>query len=249
MYVSYCKAVLSGIEISYAFRYSDTANYLGKYIIADIGELDNCVSLSDYEIKEWKKFGNEVNGFAEYSLLHLPTSTYLLYFNRFIFHSVAFILNKKAWLITALPGVGKSTQYRNLKQLHPVEITIINGDKPILELREDGSFMVHPSPWNGKEKWFGTESATLAGIICLKQENFNKIQRIEPRDSVSQIFISIHHTFESTQVIQQAGKMADRLLKSVPVWLLSNKGDLESSELLYQTIKQWDKEHHHEVQD
>ena len=70
MYVSYCKAVLSGIEISYAFRYSDTANYLGKYIIADIGELDNCVSLSDYEIKEWKKFGNEVNGFAEYSLLH-----------------------------------------------------------------------------------------------------------------------------------------------------------------------------------
>ena len=66
MLISYCKAVFSGIEINYAFRYSDTVNYFRKYIVSDIGESDNCISLSDYEIKEWKKFGNEVNGFAEY---------------------------------------------------------------------------------------------------------------------------------------------------------------------------------------
>lgn len=249
MYISYCKAVLSGIEINYAFRYPDTVNYLGKYVISNIGESENFVSLSDYEIREWEKLGSEVNGFAEYSLLHLPTSTYLLNYNRFIFHSVAFILNKKAWLITALPGVGKSTQFKNLIQLHPDEITIINGDKPILELKDNDSFMVHPSPWNGKEQWSGTDSAPLAGIICLKQDKENTINQITPKDSVSQIFASIHHTFENKQVIQQAGNMATKILKSVPVWLLSNKGDLESSELLYQTIKQWDKEHLHEVQD
>lgn len=248
MHFSYCKAILSGIEINYAFRFPDTINYLGKSVTEEnLKESDNCVSLSDYEIKEWEKLGKELNGFAEYSLLHLPTSTYLLNYNRFIFHSVAFILDKKAWLITALPGVGKSTQFNNLMYLHPDEISIINGDKPILELKDDNSFMVHPSPWNGKEKWSGAESAPLAGVICLKQEKNNSIQRIGPKDSAVQVFISIHHTYENKQLVQQAGTMASKIIKSVPIWLLSNKGDLESSELVYQTIKQWDKEHNHEV--
>lgn len=240
---SYFTTYLSGIELEYAFRFPDTVNYLGKSLVKTIEKSGLPIFVSDYDFEEWEKAGNHINAFAEYSLLHLPTSTYLLNYDRFIFHAVALRWHDKAWLITALPGVGKSTQYRNLKKLYPEEISIINGDKPILELKEDGSFMVHPSPWNGKEQWSGTESAPLAGIICLKQEKENTISQITPKDSVSQIFVSIHHTFETERTIQQAAKMASALLKAAPVWLLSNKGDLESSELLYQTIKKWDKEH------
>ena len=31
----------------------DTVNYLGKYVISNIGESNHYVSLSDYEIREW----------------------------------------------------------------------------------------------------------------------------------------------------------------------------------------------------
>lgn len=238
---------LSDINIRYNLRFYDTKKYLESFVSPSNVNSDECVFLSDFDLEQWQDGGNKVNAFAEFSLLHLPTSTYLLNYNRFIFHAVALRWHDKAWLITALPGVGKSTQYRNLKELHPDEISIINGDKPILELKEDGSFMVHPSPWNGKEHWHGAEAAPLAGIICLRQDKENQIQRVTAKEVVSQIYISIHHTYETERTILQAGKMANALLKAVPVWMLSNKGDLESSELLYQTIKQWDKEH--EVQD
>ena len=245
---SYFTTYLSGIELEYAFRFPDTVNYLGKSLVKTIEKSVLPIFVSDYDFEEWEKAGNHINAFAEYSLLHLPTSTYLLNYDRFIFHAVAFRWHDKAWLITALPGVGKSTQYRNLKKLYPEEISIINGDKPILELKEDGSFMVHPSPWNGKEHWCGAESAPLAGIICLRQGKENIIQRVTAKEVVSQIYIGIHHTYESEKTIQQAAKMASLLLKNYPVWMLTNLGDLDSSSLLYNTISAWEKEQNHEVQ-
>ena len=36
--------------------------------------------------------------------------------------------------------------------------------------------------------------------------------------------------------------MATAILKNYPVWLFTNKGDLESSQLLYQTIQNWQKD-------
>ena len=244
---SYFTTYLSGIELEYAFRFPDTVNYLGKSVINTIKKSRHPIFVSDFDFEEWEKVGNHINAFAEYSLLHLPTSTYLLNFDRFIFHAVALRWHDKAWLITALPGMGKSTQYRNLKELFPKEISIINGDKPILELKDDGSFVVHPSPWNGKEHWRGAEAAPLAGIICLMQGKENTIKKVTAREVVSQIYISIHHTYETEKTIKQAGKMASLLLKNYPVWLLTNKGDLDSSALLYNTISQWEKEHSHEV--
>ena len=89
--------------------------------------------------------------YAEYKALIGPTSAFLLRFRCCIFHAVAFLWQGKAWLLTAPSGTGKSTQFMNWRRLHPAEITMICGDMPVLELREDDSVWVHSSNWNGKE--------------------------------------------------------------------------------------------------
>ena len=244
------QATIAGIDLNYDLRYEMTVGYLGvHYIKRALLDAKEPISVKDYEIQDWKNLGNPMNAHGEYSLLSLQTSEYLLHHNRCVFHSVAFIWNQKAWLLTAAPGVGKSTQFKNLRKLYPDEITILNGDRPVLEARENGRIIVHSSPWNGKENWYGFGSAPLAGVIYLKQTQANTIEQLIPQQSVTGIMAAIFHSYENKEIIQRAGDMATKILKSVPVWLLSNKGDLESSELLYQTIKQWDKEHPHGVQD
>jgi len=44
----------------------------------------------------------------------------------------------RAWLLAGPSGVGKSTQIKSLQSLEPGAFGVICGDRPVLELREDG---------------------------------------------------------------------------------------------------------------
>ena len=224
--------------MDYAFEFNETASYLKDFLKKDtaISNKADFIRVGDSEYDDWKALGNiKRNAFAEYSLLGCRTSEYLMDFNRFMFHAVAMRWHDHAWLITALPGIGKSTQYRNLQMMYPDEVSIINGDKPIVEIRDDGAF-VHPSPWTGKERWQGAEGAPLGGIIFLKRGE-NAIEPVSPKAVAVRTFFSINQSFDTGDVIQKAAKLAQQLLKSVPLWQLTNRGDLASSALIYETIK------------
>lgn len=241
MEVISCTLILAGITLSYALRFNDTIRYLGKYVKEDALCEDVLISVQDYEFEDWKRLGNEVNAHGEYSLLSLQTSIALFEHQRFVFHSVALRWHDKAWLITAPPGVGKSTQYKNLKELYGDEVSIINGDRPIIQIMENGSIMVHPSPWNGKENWYGAEAAPLAGIICLKQGQENVIKPLTAKEAAVTVLASVFHSYENEQVVRKAAKLATAMLKPTPVWLLTNKGDLASSALLRDTLMEWER--------
>lgn len=234
--------LLAGIEIKICFRDSKTVQYFGSYIQGTSDNESQAISVKDYEFEDWKNLGNEVNPHGEYSLLSLQASEALFKHQRFIFHSVAFRWRDKAWLLTAAPGVGKSTQYKNLKELYPEEISIINGDRPVIQVLEEGGVMVHPSPWNGKENWHGAEAAPLAGIIFLKQGKENTIQTLTAQEAVVGALSSVFHSYETEEVVKKAAKLTTALLKNTPLWLLTNKGDLESSALLLETLKDWEKQ-------
>ena len=237
----YFQAQIADIDLTYALRFQKTAENLGHYIQRELLEAQEPISVKDYEFEDWKNLGNEVNPHGEYSLLSLQTSEALFEHQRFIFHAVAFRWRDKAWLLTAAPGVGKSTQYKNLKELYPEEISIINGDRPVIQILDDGSIMVHPSPWNGKENWHGAKAAPLAGIIFLKQGKENTIRTLTAQEAAVGALSSVFHSYENEEVVKKAAKLATALLKHTPLWLLTNKGDLESSALLLDTLKEWKK--------
>ncbi len=241
MGIQYHTILIAGIECRAAFRFPETVQFFGSYIQKTTDDSLNAISVKDYEFKDWKDLGNEVNPHGEYSLLSLQTSEALFEHQRFIFHAVAFRWRDKAWLLTAAPGVGKSTQYKNLKELYPEEISIINGDRPVIQILDDGSIMVHPSPWNGKENWHGAKAAPLAGIIFLKQGKENTIRTLTAQEAAVGALSSVFHSYENEEVVKKAAKLATALLKHTPLWLLTNKGDLESSALLLDTLKEWKK--------
>lgn len=172
---------------------------------------------------------------VEYNELPPAVSDALLPFGRCLFHGVAFIWRGKAWLFSAPSGTGKSTQYVLWKIRYGDEIRMLNGDKPVLEFSDNG-VTVHPSPWTGKESMGRMESAPLGGIIFLRQAGENRIDLLPAGQAVAPIFGQFIYSAGTEEQIHAVCRMEEQMLRSVPVWLLSNLGDTASAELTHDTL-------------
>lgn len=177
---------------------------------------------------------------AEYHDTAAAVSEALLPFGRCVFHGMAFLWRGKAWILTAPSGVGKTTQYALWKILYGDEVSAMNGDKPILECRTDGTVIVHPSPWQGKENFGSMASAPLGGIVCLSRGEENRIRRLQIRDALIPLYCQIIYYAESREKAVHALSITERLLSSVPVWELRNVGDRASAALTHDTLLEYE---------
>ncbi len=153
-----------------------------------------------------------------------------------IFHGAAIRIGEKAYILTGRSGVGKTTQVKNLLQLYDGNVSVINGDKPALHFTEDEGIMVYPSPWNGKERMKGAEAAKLAGIICLKQGSENTIEKGVKKEIVPFLFRNVFTEAQTQKEIEKVGQFIEKFVMTVPVWTMTNRGDLESSKMLYEKL-------------
>lgn len=173
--------------------------------------------------------------YIEYMELCPRVSDALLSFDRVIFHGVAFKWRERAWIFTAPSGTGKTTQYIRWKTLFGGEVSIINGDKPVLSFAND-NITVHPSPWNGKEGMGQQLSAPLGGIVMLRQSGKNSIERVSAKDAAGVLFIQFLFSRNTPDDVRRVCRMEERMLRNIPVWRLENRGDADSARLCHDTL-------------
>ena len=226
---------LAGHSIPCAFRFAETASRFGPCITGPAqGDTRFAVPPEDWDF--WPETGKPTDAEAEFSMFASAASTALLPEKCCVIHAVAFRHRDRAWLIVAPPGVGKSTQIRTLQELRPGEFSVICGDRPILEACEDGSVIVRPSPWNGKEGWHGADAAPLAGVILLQRGEENAIAPCGRDDAAIPLFTSLFHSSQTPEILRQAAVMATAVLKCASVWTLTTFCVPDSTHLLYQTL-------------
>lgn len=105
----------------------------------------------------------------------------------------------------------------------------------LLPLYEEG-ISVHPSPWRGKENMGSMRSAPLGGIIMLKQGQENAMRRVKPQEAVAELFMQFLFTRSTPLDVRRVCALEERLLQSVPVWQLVNRGDEASARLCHDTL-------------
>ena len=231
---------LANIGLKCSFRYTDTEHYLREYTYqsSDDGwQPDNVISVTEQEFSDWEKAGNVIDAFAEFCLSCMPISEALLEFNCCVFHAAAVRYRDRAWLLAGGSGVGKTTQCRGLLSADSNCITVINGDKPVLECLEDGSVMVHPSPWNGKEGLQGAAKARLAGIFMMMIGSENRLEELTKDKAGPLVFSSVFHSFRDTHVIKKAAEISEKITRSVPVRVMVCHDRQVGTRMLYECIK------------
>ena len=162
---------MAGLPVRFLCYSKTTIQYLKRYLLKDIpDEMDAEYTVDSRNMDLTQESLREMldNPHIEYCYLMEAATDVLMDAHRCIFHGVAFVWRKRAWILTAPSGTGKSTQFSNLVKLYGEEVFCLNGDKPCLEIYEDGSVNVYDSPWRGKEGW-GTGDAVfpLAGVFLL----------------------------------------------------------------------------------
>lgn len=226
----------AGRSVRYSFIFPLTKYYFRGFIRRAQGE--------EYDIRvspELFRLGRELmpeetnDAYLEYRLLIELTEQLLLDGGCCMFHSVAFTLGGRAWLLTAPSGTGKTTQYLNWQRLFPGEIEMICGDMPVLELTHEG-VRVHATSWCGKEN-FGTKSlsAPLGGIVLLEQAGENELTPMEPHDAIFPFFTQFLVRPETEERILALAALMDAML-STPLMRFCNLGDDASTEMLRTNI-------------
>ena len=217
-----------------------TALYFKSFIPTSVNQIQNDIlDLLPVDKAHLKEETDRLKDpfFAEYSLLIESVANAVLPLNQFFFHGAAFIWKESAYLFTGKSGIGKTTQLVNWMNLFPDEIEIINGDKPLIEIKDD-KFNVHPSPWGGKEGFRGYKNAELKGIILLEQGDTDQISRLSIKDAVFPLFLQFLYKPDDLQSVDLVCQYEEKLLSSVPVWKLVNRGTEESALLTHSFLTQ-----------
>lgn len=229
------EADYAGHTVRFSFRHSATYRYFRTYIRPSNSESYD-VRAEEAEIERLRADGGSRASYAEYRCLIGLTAREILKYRCCIFHSASFLYKEKAFLITGPSGIGKSTQYFNWQALYPGEITMISGDMPVLEKKNDGTVWVHPTSWNGKENVGNKIIGQAGGIVLLEQGAENRIDRLSAYDAVLPVLKQFLVRPETEAQIRSLAEITDQVLRGVPVWKMTNTGDLESTMLLRQTL-------------
>ena len=232
---------MAGLPVRFLCYSKTTIQYLKRYLRKDIpDEMDAEYTVDSRNMDLTQESLREMldNPHIEYCYLMEAATDVLMDAHRCMFHGVAFVWQKRAWILTAPSGTGKSTQFSNLVKLYGEEVFCLNGDKPCLEIYEDGSVNVYDSPWRGKEGW-GTVDAVfpLAGIFVLKQSEENKVQRLSAGDAIVPIYCQFFSSRTTESFCHKLFYLEKSLIRYIPIYLLENRGDFDSTKLLYRTIE------------
>lgn len=144
----------------------------------------------------------------------------LPYYNKMVFHGACITYKEHGLLFTAPSGTGKTTHICLWKQYFKDDVDIVNGDKPILEVREDG-VIAHSVPYSGKEGYYKNTSAKLKGICIIKQGTSNKTRRVSPSEAMVTLYTQMYIPYDSEEATLLTMGLLDALLKGCPIYELT----------------------------
>jgi len=165
---------------------------------------------------------------------------------RIMTHGVAVGCEGNSYIFTAKSGTGKSTHaFLWQKYLGADRVKVINGDKPILWLRDDGEILACGGPWNGKEHLDENVCLPLRGVCLLQRLEGNtaggnrpsspEMKKASKEETLDFLMDQIYLPRSSRAQIQTL-QLLERMYDRVPVYHLfadmSREAVMVSSQML-----------------
>lgn len=163
----------------------------------------------------------------------------MLEYDSFLFHGSAVAVDGKAYLFTAPSGTGKSTHTRMWRQHFGDRTVMVNDDKPLLQVREDGIY-VCGTPWCGKHGLQTNCMMPLQGICILRRGEENEIHAISPIDGYIDLYRQSYRPKDKEKMIKTLA-LIRQLAERVPLYEMHCTISEEAAVMAWNKMKDQDR--------
>ena len=155
-------------------------------------------------------------------------------FDGMMLHSSALIVDGRAYLFSGQCGIGKSTHAAYWRELLGERAVTLNDDKPAIRIIE-GVPTAFGTPWSGKNDISVNAGAPVGGICFISRGSENAITRLSPALAAARI-IDQSNKAQSEAQWERVLSVVDRIVASVPVYLLKCINDVSAARLSVRTM-------------
>lgn len=152
-----------------------------------------------------------------------------------LFHGSVIAVDGKAYLFTAKSGTGKSTHTRLWRMYFGDRAVMINDDKPLLRMTENGVY-AYGTPWDGKHRLSTNTCAPLTGICILRRGSNNVIREITAHEAYPMLLQQCYRPMKKEALVHTL-QLLDRLKEKVPCYELFCNISREAVEAAYHGMK------------
>ncbi|MEN6461373.1 MAG: hypothetical protein ABFC94_08410 [Syntrophomonas sp.] len=171
-----------------------------------------------------------------YMLLGVVFRNFLMHHQGIVIHASAIAWKGEGIMFSAPSGTGKSTHVRLWQEYFGSEIKVLNDDTPAVRFRKDKPY-VFGTPWSGSSNIYCNSCAPLTAIVLLQQSNINSIKQISAQAAILQLMPRVFLPYLDKNMMNLACDTFERIVSSVPVYILQCRPDQEAVELVYQWMK------------
>ena len=227
--------MLAGVSIEVRVNYDHAVKYCEDYVTDAPAEVFIEVSEEDIDnerARQTKASGKSSRGYVEHLVLYRKICTELAFRNIVLIHGSAIMAGGKTFLFCAPSGTGKSTHTRLWREYLKDEVVMINDDKPLVRITEDGTPVVYGTPWNGKHRLGCNMSAPLNNICFLARGEKNEIESISKDDALYRL---AEFVFRPDDPLAMAAEIdtAGSIVRFADFWSLKCNMDPQAAEIAF----------------
>lgn len=157
------------------------------------------------------------------------------FYNVILFHGSALAVNGAAYLFTAKSGTGKSTHARLWREMLGERALMVNDDKPLIRLKEDGTVTIYGTPYDGKHHLSNPVTVPLKAICLLNRGAENSIERISPQEAFPSLWIQAYRP-RDPEACARTLELVKRLSQGVKLFRLFCNQEPEAARVSFEAM-------------
>lgn len=171
----------------------------------------------------------------------------ILDYGAMMLHASAVAVDNEAYLFSASSGTGKSTHTRLWLEKFGERAFILNDDKPIIRILNDGIY-AYGAPWCGSSDIGRNAKVPLKAICFIERAESNTIRRMTAEDGMPVFMNMFYQTFRQLDCYacmtpitrENAAKYLDiiaELIEAVPIYQMGCNMDPEAADVAYEGMR------------
>ena len=210
---------LAGIPVQMNNRFPELEWLCREYVTDEAPLITLAVTQEEIEEERFKQADIFTDGYLETVCLYRKLALEMLKHTVFLMHASVIEVDGEGYAFLAHSGTGKTTQTRLWLEHFGARARVINGDKPLIRVMPDGTFVAYGTPWCGKEGMGCNASVSLKALFLLERSTVPACEPADQEFSIDRLFHQLLMPEKPEQVMLLLD-MVDKLVETVPCYRL-----------------------------